>query len=235
MILRESAAFAMDGEAPRSQASMAYEAIRADILSGRLLPERKLKIQELAARLDVSPGAVREALSRLVPENLAVMRDQRGFVVAPLSIPDLNELTDLRCEIEAIALRRSVARGDAAWEAGILAAEHRLSGGPIAGADGEGTKREWVQSHAAFHLALVSACGSRRLLALHAQLYEQSERYRGLSFHVEGDRDVGGEHRRIVEHALARDADALVAAMTHHLKTTTALIVAAYAGMTQSG
>ncbi|MDI1364291.1 MAG: GntR family transcriptional regulator, partial [bacterium] len=103
---------AANAPSPRSQTRLAYEAIRADILTGKHAPDRKLKIQDLAADLKVSPGAVREALSRLVPEQLVVSLDQRGFVVAPLSVADLEDLTDLRCEVEAIALRRSVERGD---------------------------------------------------------------------------------------------------------------------------
>ncbi|MFZ5749428.1 MAG: GntR family transcriptional regulator [Pseudomonadota bacterium] len=214
-------------EGPRSQTTLAYEAIRSDILTGRHIPEKKLKIQELAEELQVSPGAVREALSRLVPEQLVVSRDQRGFVVAPLSIADLEDLTDLRCEIEAVALRRSVERGDVDWEASILAAEHRLRGQPVVIGNSEPKLNpEWVERHAAFHYALVSACGSKRLLALHSQLYEQSERYRGLSLHVDAPRDVPDEHHAIVELALARDADRLVAATLQHLRRTTNLIVA---------
>jgi len=216
---------ALENEGPRSQTTLAYEAIRSDILNGRHLPERKLKIQELAVELDVSPGAVREALSRLVPEQLVVSRDQRGFVVAPLSIADL---IDLRCEIEAVALRRSVERADRDWEANILAAEHRLRGEVVViGTDEPKLNPAWVRTHAAFHAALVSACGSRRLLALHAQLYEQSERYRGLSLHVEAPRNVTDEHHAIAKMALARDAENLIRTTVEHLRKTTDLIVAA--------
>lgn len=212
----------------RSQTTLAYEVIRADILKGRHVPEKKLKIQELAEELQVSPGAVREALSRLVPEQLVVSRDQRGFFVAPLSIADLEDLTDLRCEIEAVALRRSVERGDIDWEANILAAEHRLRREPlVVGETQEALNPEWVDRHAAFHYALVSACGSRRLLALHSQLYEQSERYRGLSLHVKAPRDVGDEHHVITSLALKRDAEGLVRTMIAHLRRTTDLIVSA--------
>ncbi len=227
MMLRvkdENVAYA---EAPRNQTTVAYEVLRADILNGRYPPDKKLKIQELAEELGVSPGAVREALSRLVPEELVVSRDPRGFLVAPLSAADLADLTDLRCEIESLALRRSVELGDVNWEAGILAAEHRLRG-KIALVGGEDPQVKWRQNHAAFHTALVSGCRSRRLLGLHAQLYEQSERYRGLSFHVDADRDVEGEHHRLVEFALARDADGLVRAMVEHLRFTTKLIVDAF-------
>lgn len=219
---------APDTEGPRNQTTVAYEALRADILNGRHAPGKKLKIQEIAEEFGLSPGAVREALSRLVPEQLVVSRDQRGFLVAPLSLADLADLTDFRCEIESLALRRSVALGDVNWEAGILAAEHRLRS-KAAPVGNEDPKLRWRKNHAAFHTALVSACGSRRLLSLHAQLYEQSERYRALMFQVGKARDTDGEHHRIVEFALARDADALVEAMVNHLRTTTQLIVDAVA------
>jgi GntR family carbon starvation induced transcriptional regulator len=225
MMLQVKDDFVPDIEGPRNQTTVAYEALRADILGGRHLPGKKLKIQELAEEFGVSPGAVREALSRLVPEQLVVSRDQRGFLVAPLSLADLADLTDVRCEIESLALRRSVALGDVNWEAGILAAEHRLRS-KAAAVEGEDLKLKWRLNHAAFHTALVSACGSRRLLGLHANLYEQSERYRGLMFRPDfSDRDVDDEHHRIVEFALARDADALVHAMVNHLRVTTQLIV----------
>jgi GntR family carbon starvation induced transcriptional regulator len=216
-----------DANGPRSQTSVAYEKLRADILAGRYAPGEKLKIADLAALLEVSPGAVREALSRLVPEQLVVSRDQRGCVVAPLSIDDLEDLTDLRCEIEAIALRRSVANGDAEWEAAVLAAAHRLRRTTMLSPPDHSLTPEWVVRHAAFHAALVGACGSRRLIALHHQLYQQSERYRGLSIHVEKDRDVQKEHQALVDAALDRDAEQLVTLTLDHFRETTALIVAA--------
>ena len=217
-----------DVAVPRSQASSAYDIIRGGILSGSHEPGKKLKIQDLATDLQVSPGAIREALSRMVPEQLVVSRDQRGFVVAPLSVADLEDLTDLRCEIEGIALRRSVARGDVHWEAEILAAAHRLRGLHIESASPPSDEfvKEWGRSHAAFHTSLISACDSRRLLALHGQLYEQSERYRVQSFFVEAKRDVDAEHQKIIEMALARDADGVVQAMSSHIRETTRLIIA---------
>lgn len=227
MVLPTSDSQMLDGDGPRSQTSMAYEVIRSDILCGRLVPEKKLKIQDLAVELDVSPGAVREALSRLVPEQLVVSRDQRGFLVAPLSLTDLSDLTDLRCEIETIALRRSVELGDVNWEANILAAHHRLRC-QISGVSLDEAKKIWIKNHAAFHAALVSACGSRRLLALHAQLYEQSERYRGLMFHIGENRNTNDEHQKIVELALARDSGKLIEATVKHMRLTTDLIIKAF-------
>ena len=131
----------------------------------------------------------------------------------------------MRCEIEAIALRRSLALGRDDWEAGVLASAHRLRRTPMTTEGGTSLTPEWVTRHAALHAALVGACGSRRLTELHGQLYEQSERYRGLSFHVEGGRDVGAEHQALVDAALDRDADRLVELAVAHFRRTTALIV----------
>lgn len=212
-------------EAPRSQTSAAYARLRADILAGRFAPGEKLKIADLSAALAVSSSATRESLSRLVADQLVVSRDQRGFVVAPLSIEDLEDLTETRCEIETVALRRAVERGKDDWEGALLAAAHRLRRTPMKGASDASLTEEWVARHAAFHLSLVSACGSRRLLKIHAQLYEQSERYRGLSVHVEGDRDVASEHEALVDAALERNADRLVELTLAHFRKTTALII----------
>lgn len=222
-----SAALAMPSGTHRSQTSFAYETIRNDIISGRHKPDKKLKIQDLADELGVAPGAVREALSRLVPEQFVISRDQRGFVVAPLSIEDLADLTDIRCEIESIALRRAITKGDVEWEVRLISAAHRLrSTGEPHYSTGK-QLRDWLARHADFHTALISACGSPRLLALHAQLYEQSERYRIMSSLIQENRDVGAEHDKIEKLALIRDADAVIHEMTSHIRRTTDLIVAA--------
>ena len=212
---------------PRSQTSFAYARLRRDVLAGRYAPGERLKIADLAAALEVSPGAVREAVARLGPEPRVVSRDQKGFVVAPLSIEDLEDLTNLRCRLEAIALRDSVVRGDSAWESHVLAAAHRLRRSRMLLEADKTLNPEWVEHHAAFHATLVSACGSPRLLGMLAQLYQQSERYRGLSVYAGASRDTESEHQGLVDAALDRKADELVDLMEAHLRRTTDLIVTA--------
>src|SRR3546814_1104788 len=90
-----------------SQASFAYDSIRADILCGHHMPNKKLKVHELALSLGISPGAVREALFRLVSEHLVETRDQRGFAVTPVSITDLQALRSEEHTSELQSLMRS--------------------------------------------------------------------------------------------------------------------------------
>lgn len=220
--------FSSDADSPRSQASAAHARLKAELLSGARAPGEKLKINDIAHDLGVSPGAVREALSRLAPEGLVVARDQKGFAVAPLSIDDLDDLTLMRCDLEELALRRSVTAGDADWEAQVLAAAHRLRRTPRRLPE-YGPNLDWLVQHEKFHSALVGACGSPRLLAIRAQLHQQSERYRVLSVLVEGGRDVDAEHQALAEAALDRNADELVRRARDHFLETTALIKAGFA------
>jgi DNA-binding GntR family transcriptional regulator len=207
----------------------AYEQLRADLLACRILPGSRLKIQELCARLSVSLGAIREALSRLTSEGLVVAEPQRGFRAAPISQEDLQDLTRVRIEIEGLCLRRAIAVGDVDWESRLVAALHRLSRPPErAAADPARSSDEWAEAHAAFHVALADGCDSPWLLKLRRQLYDQSERYRRLSVPLTTEkRNIGAEHQGIVDAALARDADKAVALLSAHLGATTRILLTA--------
>ncbi len=113
---------------------------------------------------------------------LVVVEDQRGFRVSPLSLADLRDVTHTRIELECLALRRSIARGDAAWRADLERAWRDLDAAPGYEPGSDHRRHElWSRMHGRFHAALVSACGLDWLMKFRTILYEQSERYRRLS------------------------------------------------------
>ena len=57
------------------------DALRADIIAGRLAPGARLKVQELAKRYNVSAMPIREALQQLQGEGLIIMSPNRGASV----------------------------------------------------------------------------------------------------------------------------------------------------------
>jgi DNA-binding GntR family transcriptional regulator len=217
----------MNKEPSGNMTQGAYEGLRADLLACRILPGKRLKIQELCTQFSVSLGAIREALSRLTSEGLVVAEPQRGFRAAPISATDLADLTMVRVEIETLCLRRAIALGDVNWEARLVAAAHRLSRTPERDEDDPARSNEdWAEAHSTFHLALVDGCGSPWLLYLHALLYAQSERYRRLSvpFAAKG-RNVDEEHQAIVTATLARDAGNATRLLAAHLEATTHILL----------
>lgn len=203
-----------------------YRRVRADILACRLLPGSKLNIAALAAELDVSLGAVREALSMLQSEALVLSEPQRGYTVSPVSPKELADITEARLGIEAMCLRGSIARGDLGWESALVATFHRLTRlNETAGGQDLHLNEDWSLAHHEFHQRLASACGNDWLLRLRAMLYQQSERYRRLSVPLAtAPRDVQDEHRQIFEAVLARDADRAVALLESHLRLTAEIV-----------
>ena len=109
-----------------TQADTVHDSLRLDILSCRLRPGARIRINEVAQALEVSLGAVREALSRLAAEDMAVATAQKGYRVPPVSVDDLRNLTKARIAMEDLCLRDSIRNGDIEWETALAAAFHRL-------------------------------------------------------------------------------------------------------------
>jgi DNA-binding GntR family transcriptional regulator len=139
-------------------------------------------------------------------------------------VEDLRDLTEARVEIERIALSRSIALGDLEWETNLVAAWHRLSKISKQLPESQQGLEQWANAHAGFHLALVAACGSNKLLQIRFQLYEQSDRYRRYSGVVARERNVFAEHQRIFNATIGRDAATATDEMAKHLRLTAEVI-----------
>lgn len=207
-----------------TMASALAEAIRMDVIRGRLMPEQRLKIQELAKRYDAGTIPVREALSRLATSGFVEAKDQRGFFVRSVSVEELRDLTRVRLMIEPDALRDSIEHGDGAWEERVVSAHHRMTRQKVyaVGPPGE-LNPDWEAAHDDFHKQLLSGCSSPWLLRFTDTLRAQTARYRHISTASSSTpkRDVTGEHSAILEAALGRRADVAIALMCEHLRRTT--------------
>jgi DNA-binding GntR family transcriptional regulator len=217
------------GTTRKSLTTTAYERLRRDVLSCELRPGQRLNINELCQTTGFNLSAIREAVSKLTADGLVVADEKRGFSVAPISVPELRDLTRVRAEIENLCLRRAMALGDLSWEAGVMAAYHIMSNTKrILGEGGAATSNDaWWATHANYHRALVSACDSPWLMRLRDQLFAQSERYRtlGTKSRLGNARDVEREHQEITEAVLARDADRATGLMATHFELTTHILL----------
>ena len=64
-----------------SLASKAFLEIRRKILSSQLAPNTRLKEDEWAKKLGVSSMAIREALTRLLGEDMVVLGEKGGYYI----------------------------------------------------------------------------------------------------------------------------------------------------------
>lgn len=212
-----------------TRTAVVYEQLRNGIVSGRLLPGEKLRVEALREKYGVGGSPLREALSRLAAEGLVLQQEQKGFRVAPVSPAELTELTRTRCWINEIALRESIVNGDAAWEEGVLVAFHRLFRVPARMADEPGiVNPDWSRLHQAFHTALISACGSHWIIDFSSMLSDRADRYRNLvAASSTVQRDTLGEHRELMEAVIDRKTDQAIALLNAHISRTTDLLLAA--------
>jgi DNA-binding GntR family transcriptional regulator len=195
----------------------AYGEIRADIIFGRLAPGERLKLEPLKKRYEVSITTLREILNRLTSEGFVLAEGQKGFEVAPVSDADLRELAELRILLESHALERSFREGDVEWEASVVAAHHRLRVMEDKMLAGDHSVREtWKRYDWGFHHALISACGSRALLAAHGAVFDKYLRYQMLTLTFRGA-PAAADHRELRDAALARDAEAGKQILRRHI------------------
>ncbi|WJV50723.1 GntR family transcriptional regulator [Streptomyces flavofungini] len=199
--------------------------LRDAIMRGDFAPGDALKPQDLAKEQGVSLAVVREALVRLVGEGLADRLHNRGFAVPAFSDRRWQEIAEARRTVEPVVLRMSVERGDVDWEARVRAAHHRLARTPAyEPGEGEYYSGAWSEAHRVFHRTLLEGCGNPVLLDTFDRMWTASELARRWSAYRDPDRDGIGEHRRLEEAALARDADAAAEVLVRHLtQTATAL------------
>jgi GntR family carbon starvation induced transcriptional regulator len=201
--------------------------LREEILSARLVPNGRLRFQELRETYRASVGALREALSRLAADSLVELHNQRGFRVAPVSVGDLIDIFESLKVLEGGALRRAILEGDDEWEVRVITARHRMTKIENRQAKNPSYElaREWERRHTEFHQALISGCRSHRLMQYCKLLREQALRYRHLVQVPPAQHPLlDVQHVAIVKAALDRDADFAYRILVEHFDRAASII-----------
>lgn len=208
--------------ADETLAERAYRLLRVDIIRGVRPPGERLRIERLKSLYDIGPSPLREALQRLHADRLVVNRSNRGFTVSSLDFDDFADLNIARTAVEIAALRLSMTHGGSEWESRIVAAHYVLAKEDRAlSASATRVPDSWEQANAAFHLALVDACGSSWLLRTRADLHDLCERFRRAAVYGRiGERDLHAEHDAIAEAVLARDEERAASLLERHFSAT---------------
>lgn len=206
------------GSREASATRTAYLTLRRMILTGALPAGQKLKIEQLRKLLDSGASPVREALSLLTSDMLVERIDQRGFRAAPASQSNFEEILTLRCTLEDMALRQSIANATPEWEERLVLAHHRVK--RLAGTE------TFEDAHKTFHMTVISNAKSPMLERYCSQLYDLNIRYRYLAAGGAGyqSRDIAAEHDDIFEAAVRGDADAASVALLSHYRLTGAYL-----------
>lgn len=184
--------------------------IRDLIMSGRMRPGERLRLEELAEQLGVSITPVREALLTLRGEDMVELEPRRGYVVAPMSRQDIEDLFTLQADLAAELAARACQRIGAGHldELAILQGELR-------DAVGAGRLADIERLEFDFHRVINRATDARKL----SWFLHQATRYTPARFYSADPAwraNMVSDHQALLDALTARDPAAARTAMTRH-------------------
>lgn len=171
---------------PGTSASLGYTAyniIKRSIVNCELHPGEEVTQAALLARYSLTSAQGRYALVRLTQEGWVRPLAQRGYIVAPLTIQDLEDTFELRMLLEPRAMRRAAGRLDATtlkYLRKIGTAEYVP--GDVA------SIRAFLEKNREFYMTIVLCTGNRMLTKTIDQLFDSSNRllYFSMIYSYEG-------------------------------------------------
>ncbi len=197
-----------------SLANKVYVELRRKILSNQLVPGMRLKEDVWAKKMEVSRMAVREALTRLLGENLVVFGEKGGYFVKSMDADDIRQIRQLRELLELGALRLAIQRsGDSHIQALEKICDdftNMVENGYLGGA---------CEADMKFHETLIASACNDKLMELYqssniplfhmklGKMLQQMDDY--------GETDA--EHRQIVAALKKKDLKLAEEALVKHL------------------
>ncbi|MEM7523024.1 MAG: GntR family transcriptional regulator, partial [Pseudomonadota bacterium] len=194
----------------------AYRAIRANIVSGALPAKQRLTETRLADELGLSRTPVREAIGRLIHEGFVERKGGYDTRVATFPADEIEEIFQIRRELERIAARRAAQHATAEQIAALDADAALISSltPPRRAEDYQAISA----ANQRFHRTIVEAARAPRLTALLTMAVDVGLVAR--TYHMFSEADLlrsARHHEELVAAIAARDPDWADAAMSAHI------------------
>jgi DNA-binding GntR family transcriptional regulator len=196
----------------RVDTKRAYERIRERITTLELPPGSPINEQQLADDLDMGLVPVREALKLLAHDNLVVITPRHGLYVADVNIPDLEQLSEMRLNLEGLSARLAAQRATADDIVVLEALRLEQASTPA-----EDSRRLFDLDHK-FHQAIAQAAHNKYLADSLERLFGLSQRLWYLALPNLGFLPSSVEiHLQLVEAIERNDADRAEQIMRKHV------------------
>lgn len=189
------------------------EALRGAMFNGELEPGTPLREQPLAVALGVARSTVREAMTTLVTEGLAVREPNKGVSVAILHPAAVADICKARFVLESAGIRAWHEAGDTA-RSRVGAAMKDFAAIARDGADPEAM----TEAHLTIHRSFVALLGSERLLATADAITGEARLALARVDALRRDaRQQVASHRKLVRLVERGELEEAVAELRHHL------------------
>lgn len=196
----------------QSLATQTVDVLRELVLTGEIPPGGRVNEVELAQRMSISRGPLREAIRHLVSEGLLVYVPHRGAHVPQADLPELYALFELRAALECAAARLAALRRTdtqlATLRSVCAESRNRFDSG----------RRFPYRLDLAFHASLLDAAASSRIADQVRLVQQQVILLRSrLPADAAHSRASLGDHDALVEAIAAGDGEQAARVMATHL------------------
>lgn len=181
---------------------MIYQTLKKEILEGKYEFGDKLVISHLAQRFGSSEIPVREAISQLESINLIEFKPHTGAVVSTLSAKDIQEIFEVRVELEGLATRLAVE--------GLKEENYKKLRRILDVSQEAFNKKDYEQFenlNVEFHMEIYSCCQNKLLIDTIEDLWSNTKRYPSLfeknDDHINTSME---EHEKILEALVNKDS-----------------------------
>ncbi len=195
----------------------AYEEFRARLLSGEISPGQFVTQRELAKLAGVPVGTAREAIQKLEHESLLKVHPQRGIQVADITTKFIRESYGLRSALELDAVRKFASGPFELAARALLKATQSVLEDLLETAS-DSALEQAVEVDWNMHDQIVASTSNDLFIETY-QVNAARLRLIKVNNHLTLDRaaEVLREHIDILQHCIAKDADAAAAALAHHI------------------
>lgn len=198
----------------------AYMRLKERAVNFQFRPGERINEIGISRELSVSRTPLREALNRLVAEQLIDFKPGLGFFCRELDARSVYELYELREILELAAVRKAC---ESASDADLKALSNDLHANGLIYAGK--TVREMTERDEAFHVAIAELSGNHELARHLGQINQRIRFIRWLDM-ASRVKETKGEHKAIMEALLARDADRAAWILGKHIRRRMDQIVA---------
>lgn len=213
-VVAEARADGRRGAAEERPQDRVFQALRRDVLLGRLRPRERLVEEEIAARFSVGRYVVRAALDELARIGLVARRPNRGVVVCDYDPAEIEQLYEVRDVLQ----RAAIARMPLPAAAALVTALREINR-TYADCLARGALDEVAEANAAFHRTLFAACGNPFLAAAIEQHWEKSALVHGYAIGVPALAARSHEdHEAMIDCLAGGDRDRLSDLCTRHMQ-----------------
>jgi DNA-binding GntR family transcriptional regulator len=198
-----------------TDADRAYLQIKEKIITVEMPPGSVIQESKLMEELGLGRTPIREALKQLQSENLVVVAPRRGMFVADVAITDLQQVYEIRVELESLCARLAAERVNSEQ---LIEFRHLVTEYERAPSD-KCDKRLLLSLDRRFHQLVAEAAGNKFLRNEVEKFYNLSLRiwYLALNRVQLADIDVIA-HIEILDAIKARDLERSDLRMRDHIR-----------------